>query len=368
MLNRFFLDNDYNVILLSNMQNPVSMSGELLWDNQIIFEIDADDTPNQYLEITCGEVTTTLTVTPSEVNELELSPQYWNYEDYTYIQPYKNGVSLGVDYTIDIKFPAVITNAGMISSIESDPEALVEVGQHYEMSGSEYAEEEVKEVKEAVSNLSQTVAQQGQELGNKQNFIDQDILPPSQGVGEDGDLKFQGGVAGFKRLYRNDGGTWSRVKFIDNGTSQPSGGKDGDIYFQTENGFIIGIFENVDDVWYPVGLGQGSVSSISYSTLEQDTGLLWIDGKHIYQKTIAGNAVPSNGSVLISNVDELVNCFGSQLYIGDQNYRWFNFPYDSDYSGPRPELIQSTHELKILCNRGDLSKFRWTFQYTKITI
>ena len=269
MLNRFFLDNDYNVILLSNMQNPVSMSGELLWDNQIIFEIDADDTPNQYLEITCGEVTTILAVTPSEVNELELSPQYWNYEDYTYIQPYKNGVSLGVDYTIDIKFPAVITNAGMISSIESDPEALVEVGQHYEMSGSEYAEEEVKEVKETVSNLSQTVTQQGQELENKQNFIDQDILPPSQGVGEDGDLKFQGGVAGFKRLYRNDGGTWSRVNFIESGTAEPSGGEDGDIYIQNDGLQIVAIWQKVGASWFFFEHGGGLPTVTIQGVLER---------------------------------------------------------------------------------------------------
>ena len=366
MLNKFFLDKDYTVQLLMNMQIPVSMNDQL-WDNSILLEIDADDTLNQYFVVDNGIDTEVLNVTPGQVNVLQVTEVWWAYGGVTTITPYKNGQAIS-DKIIDITFPEVVDNAGMISSTEEDPEEIVLVGQHYEMSGSEYAEEEVKEVKETVSNLSQTVTEQGEQLAEKQNFIDQDILPPSQGVGEDGDLKFQGGVAGFKRLYRNDGGSWSRVNFIDNGTSQPSGGEDGDIYFQTENGFIIGIFENVGGVWCPVGLGQGSVSSISYSTLEQDTGLLWIDGKHIYQKTIAGNTVPAGGSVLISNVDELVNCFGSQLYVGDQNQRWFNFPYDSDAYGPRPELIQATHELKLLCNRGDISKFRWTFQYTKITI
>lgn len=34
-----------------------------------------------------------------------------------------------------------------------------------------------------------------------------------------------------------------------------------------------------------IGGGSSGGGGINYSTAEQDTGLLWVDGKHIYQKT-----------------------------------------------------------------------------------
>lgn len=75
---------------------------------------------------------------------------------------------------------------------------------------------------------------------------------------------------------------------------------------------LIGKFtvnEVTQNVYAPAGGG-----GLNYSTTEQDTGVLWLDGSHIYQKTIkledialAGNSfVARNISDYISNVNILI--------------------------------------------------------------
>lgn len=50
--------------------------------------------------------------------------------------------------------------------------------------------------------------------------------------------------------------------------------------------------------WFflPAGIvaQEDDVPAISYTTSEQDTGLTWIDGKAIFQKTIVFGALPNN--------------------------------------------------------------------------
>ena len=57
-------------------------------------------------------------------------------------------------------------------------------------------------------------------------------------------------------------------------------------------------------------------SAVNYSTSEQDTGLTWIDGKKIYQKTyvkdstnISGTLVTIDASAL--NIDTCINIYGT---------------------------------------------------------
>ena len=53
------------------------------------------------------------------------------------------------------------------------------------------------------------------------------------------------------------------------------------------------IYSNVDGEWYKYN------GNINYSTQEQDTGTKWIDGKTIYQKTVAtGGSVPTGGTLI----------------------------------------------------------------------
>ena len=51
----------------------------------------------------------------------------------------------------------------------------------------------------------------------------------------------------------------------------------------------------------------GGAGGIDYSTTEQDTGLKWIDGKTVYQKTVSIGTLPNTNQAnvphLISNIE-----------------------------------------------------------------
>ena len=71
--------------------------------------------------------------------------------------------------------------------------------------------------------------------------------------------------------------------------------------------------------------GDISSNGINYSTEEQDTGLTWIDGKKIYQKSFnISNIMPINSEyVIMDNVDTLILhslMFSDSVY---QNGAWF---------------------------------------------
>lgn len=44
-----------------------------------------------------------------------------------------------------------------------------------------------------------------------------------------------------------------------------------------------------EDYWVKISVPSGEGRGINYSTEEQDTGLLWVDGRHIYQRTFTPN-------------------------------------------------------------------------------
>ena len=58
----------------------------------------------------------------------------------------------------------------------------------------------------------------------------------------------------------------------------------------------------------------GGAGGIDYSTTEQDTGLKWIDGKTVYQKTVSIGTLPNTNQAnvphLISNIDSIIMCTG----------------------------------------------------------
>lgn len=63
----------------------------------------------------------------------------------------------------------------------------------------------------------------------------------------------------------------------------------------------------VNNVISATGGGGGGGGGLNYSTTEQDTGLLWINGKHIYQKSYSGT---TSGFDLGVNIDTLVDMYG----------------------------------------------------------
>lgn len=106
------------------------------------------------------------------------------------------------------------------------------------------------------------------------------------------------------------------------------------------------------------GIGGGG---IDYSTTEQDTGLKWIDGKPIYQKTI----VYTNTSVSLVdlNIDEIVDIKGVS-YLTDGTVFLLN-----TYAGIQYNInMDITNDiLTITFNGWAFSKANITILYTKTT-
>lgn len=75
---------------------------------------------------------------------------------------------------------------------------------------------------------------------------------------------------------------------------------------------------------------------INYSTIEQDTGLKWIDGKTIYQKTVMGT-VDISTTVAVNKIDDLQNAESivkidgtiSYTAAGNLVYKLLNAPLDN---------------------------------------
>jgi len=162
MLNKFFLDANFNVKMLSNIQRPYS--NDFLWDNRIVFEIEADSTANQFLRVNYGESSVDLTITPGQVNTIELDTDYWNYSGITLITPYKNGAAI-IGKNISITFPDLVEYSGAISSTESNIDGSIKLGNDYAMAGSYYVTPQtieqingkVSDVEDDVENVSGTV-------------------------------------------------------------------------------------------------------------------------------------------------------------------------------------------------------------------
>ena len=100
---------------------------------------------------------------------------------------------------------------------------------------------------------------------------------------------------------------------------------------------------------------------INYSTTEQDTGLKWIDGKPIYQKTI----VYTNTSVSLVdlNIDEIVDIKGVS-YLTDGTVFLLN-TYAGDQYNMNLDITNDT--LTITTSGWAFSKANITILYTKTT-
>lgn len=126
------------------------------------------------------------------------------------------------------------------------------------------------------------------DASGKENFIDQDSIAPTTG-GADGDLRFKGTDGnGQKKLYRNDNGTWTKIDFIEFGTTDPSGGEDGDIYFQNDGSQITKIWQKVNGSWiYFVGGSSGNPPTMRMSNILGDTSVTM--GSNTSVSNVLGN-------------------------------------------------------------------------------
>lgn len=73
-----------------------------------------------------------------------------------------------------------------------------------------------------------------------------------------------------------------------------------------------------------------------YSTSEQDTGFTWVDGKHIYKKTLANISITYSDSTTISiehnisSLDKIIKMGGSAKATNGQ---WWAIPAALDQNG-----------------------------------
>lgn len=138
-----------------------------------------------------------------------------------------------------------------------------------------------------------------------------------------------------------------------------------------------------DDILYCIkdnGIVEGDqFAPVIYSPEEREIGT-WIDGKPLYQKTVISNINQSTGFTYIdtgiSNIDEIVNVFGSATY-GNNDW-WLIFPYsdgdDNNISlASRISRVQkSTGRIAFYLGANYtgsyvVNKVRFTVQYTKTT-
>lgn len=111
----------------------------------------------------------------------------------------------------------------------------------------------------------------------------------------------------------------------------------------------------------------GGVGGINYSTDEQDTGLKWIDGSAIYQKTINFGALPSSSTTKsvehgISNMAYIVNIFG----VTTDGTNMFPIMLTDDSSTGIVRLLMNKTNLQVWTgtDRSSYSAYI-TIQYTK---
>ena len=102
----------------------------------------------------------------------------------------------------------------------------------------------------------------------------------------------------------------------------------------------IGLLENAE--------GGSGAGGIDYSETEQDTGLKWIDGKKIYQKTYSFTT-PSSGQSLtldtIATLDTIIEINGLYKILGTD---WYVFP-DTQSSDNQAIVYYESSTHKILC-------------------
>ena len=128
--------------------------------------------------------------------------------------------------------------------------------------------------------------------------------------------------------------------------------------------------DGVSDSLYAPNGGGGGGGGIDYSTTEQDTGLKWIDGSAVYQKTI--NIVNSSSVAATRDIDlssdipsgaRVIEFSGIYEYVySSKNYGYMignEFVYCS--------MEDSAYKLKIVLGNGTVSsdEINLTIKYTK---
>lgn len=120
-------------------------------------------------------------------------------------------------------------------------------------------------------------------------------------------------------------------------------------------------YENSINEFVTAGSRENNNNENQYSLEEKEIGT-WIDGKKIYRKTLTGSTLPASGTILISNVDSVINSYGEMQY---GNTLWYSYPFSNLIYW---ELYNTDNTLRAcIINQNNTTAYKWTFEYTKST-
>lgn len=108
---------------------------------------------------------------------------------------------------------------------------------------------------------------------------------------------------------------------------------------------------------------------VKYSTDEQLTGDVWIDGKPIYRKTIYTGQLPNNAQTLtehnISNIDKVVKIYGLAW---NSTPTFLTLPYPHSTAGSSMATFADTTKITIGSgsDRTPYTNSYVTLEYTKV--
>ena len=107
-----------------------------------------------------------------------------------------------------------------------------------------------------------------------------------------------------------------------------------------------------------------------YSTSEQDTGFTWVDGKHIYKKTINFGSLPNSTYKYvdhdISNLDKVIDIRSVATNSNAVNFLPLPLVYESGSAAYNTTIEVNDRSIKIASDRDRSSYTAYvTLYYTK---
>ena len=129
------------------------------------------------------------------------------------------------------------------------------------------------------------------------------------------------------------------------------------------------VLAKLDSIANVITGGGGGGSAINYSTSEVNTGVKWIDGKYIYQKTIQGTLVADSTSTIVltdASIDTMISGEGLAWADSPRN----NYMISSSQSSSRFIGISQLYDnIKLhypTYISNNYNNYTVTIRYTKI--
>lgn len=114
----------------------------------------------------------------------------------------------------------------------------------------------------------------------------------------------------------------------------------------------------------------GGGGGIDYSTTEQNTGVKWVDGKDIYQKSYHFTELTEqrskNYDISSDNIDFVISSEGTVKFGTNGGFGWFSMPY-FDSSSYHADIGAKNTQITIVSEGWYFTEAYVTLKYTKVT-